>query len=566
MKKKVIAALLAATMVLGMTACGGGDTQSSAPAESSEESSAEESSESSDASDAGEEESSAAEESAGGEEAAGGDIDTSEHVVINYMTTGDAPSGEAKERLDEMMAELNAILTEKVNAELEIYYISWTDYLSNYNLTLARMDGTVDLVGTASDWLDAWPNSKNGAFIELSEEMLQTYAPKTWASIPAENWEMCKYNGEIYLIPEDNYAQWTNHGFTYRLDWAKEAGLADGVHSWEDMTTYFKWVKENKADITPWDSDGTQYATMVGGWISSHSNYIAIEGINSGAMWGGTKDDPYTIYSPYMTDTDSLVEFAKMMKEWDEIGVWKTDVLNNTTSTNRDDYRIGKVAAEQHHTQTWTDLVSHTEANKIYQEDENAESGFFYFGEETQNVVALSITHGAMAVSAGSANPERALMVYDLLRNDPDCYTLFNYGIKGVSWDTNDEGLRVIPEGYNSDTDNINGMTNFWWGRNDDLEVRDATRDWDKIDAMYAEYDKIKIPYQYGLFVPEVDSIEGQISNINEVHTNYMKQIAFGKYSGTAEEIVAEYQAALEAAGINEVTEELQRQISEVYQ
>ncbi len=566
MKKKVIAALLAATMVLGMTACGGGDTQSSAPAESSEESSAEESSESSDASDAGEGESSAEEESAGGEEAASGDIDTSEHVVINYMTTGDAPSGEAKERLDEMMAELNAILTEKVNAELEIYYISWTDYLSNYNLTLARMDGTVDLVGTASDWLDAWPNSKNGAFIELSEEMLQTYAPKTWASIPAENWEMCKYNGEIYLIPEDNYAQWTNHGFTYRLDWAKEAGLADGVHSWEDMTEYFRWVKENKSDITPWDSDGTQYATMVGGWISSHSNYIAIDGINSGAMWGGTKDDPYTIYSPYMTDTDSLVEFAKMMKEWDEIGVWKTDVLNNTTSTNRDDYRIGKVAAEQHHTQTWTDLVSHTEANKIYQEDENAESGFFYFGEETQNVVALSITHGAMAVSAGSANPERALMVYDLLRNDPDCYTLFNYGIKGVSWDTNDEGLRVIPEGYNSDTDNINGMTNFWWGRNDDLEVRDATRDWDKIDAMYAEYDKIKIPYQYGLFVPEVDSIEGQISNINEVHTNYMKQIAFGKYSGTAEEIVAEYQAALEAAGINEVTEELQRQISAVYQ
>ena len=31
-----------------------------------------------------------------------------------------------------------------------------------------------------------------------------------------------------------------------------------------------------------------------------------------------------------------------------------------------------------------------------------------------------------------------------------------------------------------------------------------------------------------------VDSIEGQISNINEVHTNYMKQIAFGKYSGVS--------------------------------
>lgn len=557
MKKKLIAALLTATMVLGMAACGGSDGQQGSSSESqSEESKAEESS------DAGEE--SSAEESTDGEEASGTtDIDTSEHVVINYMTTGDAPSGVQKERHDEMMAELNKILTEKVNAELEVYFISWTDYLSNYNLTLARMDGTVDLVGTASDWLDAWPNSKNGAFLELSEDMLKTYAPKTWESVPAENWDLCKYNGEIYLIPEDNYAQWTNHGYIYRLDWAKQAGLADGVHSWEDMTTYFKWVRENQPDITAWDSDGTHYAQMVSGWMASHSTYVPIDGINSGALWGGTKEDLYTVYSPYVTETDSLVEYAKMMKEWDEMKVWKTDVLNNTTSTNRDDYRIGKSAADQHHTQTWTDLVSHTEANKIYQDDPNAESGFFYFGEETQNVVALSITHGAMAISAGSANPERALMVYDLLRNDPDCYKLFNYGIQGVSWDVNEEGLRITPEGFNSDTDSM--CTNFWWGRNDDLEIKDATRDWDKIDALYEEYDKIKIEYPYGQFVPDIDSVKDKIENCNEVHSTYMRQISYGKYSGTPEDIVAEYQAALEAAGINDVTAELQRQFDELY-
>ena len=401
-------------------------------------------------------------------------VDTSEHVVITYMTTGETPTG-TKEKYDEMMAELNKILTEKCNAELQTYFISWTDYLSNYNLTLAQMDGTVDLVGTASDWLDAWPNSKNGAFLELSEDMLKTYAPKTYASVPAENWELCKYDGEIYLIPEDNYAQWTNHGFIYRLDWAKAAGLADGVKSWEDLTTYFKYVKETYPDIIPWDSDGTQYAQMAGGWIASHSNYVPIDGINSAAMWGGTRDDLYTVYSPYVTDTDSLVEFAKMMKEWDEIGVWQTDVLNNTSSTNRDDYRIGKVAAEQHHTQTWTDLVSHTPANTIYDDDPNAETGFFYFGQETGNVTALSITHGAMAISAGSKNPERALMVYDLLRNDPECYKLFCYGIEGVSYEVTDDGLRTTPEGYNQDTDNINGTTNYWWGRNDDLEILDAT-------------------------------------------------------------------------------------------
>ena len=154
-------------------------------------------------------------------------------------------------------------------------------------------------------------------------------------------------------------------------------------------------------------------------------------------------------------------------------------------------------------------------------------------------------------------------MVYDLIRNDPDCYKLFNYGIQGVSWDVNDEGLRITPEGYNSDTDGM--VTNFWWGRNDDLEIKDSTMDWDKIDKLYEEYDKIKIEYPYGQFVPDIDSIKDKIENINEIHTNYMKQIAYGKYSGSAEDIVAEYQEKLKAAGIDDVTAELQRQFDELY-
>lgn len=542
MKKKFLAALLVIAMAASLVACSSNQTpkeeKGSVSVGGNAESGSASTAESSDAA----------------------SVDTSEHVVITYMTTGDKPSITAT---DEMMAELNKILTEKVNAELQIYYIGWTDYLSNYNLTLAQMDGTVDLVGTASDWLDAWPNAKNGAFMKLSDDMLKTYAPKTWESVSPEHWELCKYDGDIYLMPEDNYAQWTNHGFIYRLDWAKEAGLANGIHRWEDMTAYFKYVKEAYPDIIPWDSDGTHHAQLASGWLASHSNYVAIEGIASGGLWGGTRGDLYTITTPSYTDTQMMVDFANMMKEWDTIGVWKTDVLNNTASSNRDDYRIGRVAAEQHHTQTWTDLVSHTNNNTIYKDDPDADSGFFYFGEETKNVTALSITHGAMAISAASKNPERALMVYDLLRNDPDCYKLFNYGVEGRQWELTGEGLRQQPASYNKDVDEI--VTNFWWGRNDDLEIKDASRNWDAIDAMYAEYDKIKIDYPYGQFVPDVDNIQAQINNINEIHTNYMKQISFGKFQGTAEDIVAEYQAALKAAGMEEVTAELQRQFDELY-
>ena len=74
MKKKLLASLLSLTMVAGLAACGNGgngsgDTSGSGQAEA---------------------------------------VDTSEHVVITYMTTGGKPENSAT---DDMLAELNKILT-----------------------------------------------------------------------------------------------------------------------------------------------------------------------------------------------------------------------------------------------------------------------------------------------------------------------------------------------------------------------------------------------------------------------------------------------------------------------
>lgn len=527
MKKRILSLLLAAVMVVSLTACGKKE---------------------------------AAVENEASETVSAGEIDTSEHVVINYMTTSDVPTNTAT---SDMLEELNKILTEKVNAELQIYYIGWSDYLSNYNLTLAQMDGTVDLVGTSTDWLDAWANAKRGAFLELSEEMLQTYAPKTWESVPAEHWELCKHDGDIYLMPEDNYATWINHGFTYRLDWAKEAGLENGCHSWEDMTTYFKYVKENYPDVTPWDSNGTHSVYTASGWVASNTKFIPIDGIASGNLWGGTEDDLYKVTCPFY-ETDLLLEFAEMMKEWDEIGVWKTDVLNNTTADSQADFKIGRTAAHQHHAETWRGLCNKNDStNTIYAEDEDAEAGFFWFGEETGNVVEMNITHGAMAVSAGSKNPERALMVYDLLRNDETCYRLFNYGIEGRQYEIDENGMRYTPDTYDSDEDGL--AVAFWWGRNDDLELKDAAMNWDAIEPMYDIFESEAVSYPYGQFIPDTTNIQSYIQNCNDQHNNIVKQIAYGKYTGTPEEIVAQYKEAMKAAGVEIVMEELQRQMDEVY-
>ena len=98
------------------------------------------------------------------------------HVIITYLTTGDKPKDSGT---SEMLEKLNERLNELVNAELEIYYITWNNYQTNYNLKLAEKDGSIDLIGTATDWLDAWKNAGLGNFMPLSDEMIKTYAPKT---------------------------------------------------------------------------------------------------------------------------------------------------------------------------------------------------------------------------------------------------------------------------------------------------------------------------------------------------------------------------------------------------
>lgn len=479
-------------------------------------------------------------------------IDTSEHMVIKFVVLGDKPTNG---QLETVMAELNAKLTEKVNAELELYWVEWADWQTQYNLLLASGDSTIDLIGTATDWLDAWPNSKKGAFLELTEDMLKTYAPQTYAAVPTDHWEMCKLNGSIYLIPEDNYAQWTNHGFIYRGDWATQFGLTNGVNSFEELGQYFAGIKTNYPDIIPWDASASGQAfgqQLAGGYFQSNTKSIFIDGLTVPIFFGTSLEDMFTLASPYM-EGDEYVTFAKMMKEWGDAGYWREDVLNYTGDTRAEMY-AGQTGADQHHTQTYYTTVR----PQMDIKQPGSEVKFFSFSEPSKNLMNLVITHGALAVGANSAHPERALMVYDLLRNDPEIYTLFNYGIEGTQYVITAEGTLARPEGYDETNDSY--TPNFWYGRNDALEVDNSTWYTGK-GEMFANYSSYSTDYPYSQLVFDTDAIAPYMANMSEVYTSYVTAIAFGK-AGDPEQAVADFRTAMKDAGYNEVKAALQEQLT----
>ena len=208
-----------------------------------------------------------------------------EPVTITYLTIGDKPINGMTEQV---VDKLNEILLKKANAKLDIYYIGWNDYLENYNHTLDMVSVNLDLVATGSDWLDAWPNAVKGNFMPLTEEMLQKCCPQTYKNVSAKEWRCCSYNDKIYFIPENEYTQWINHGFVYRGDIARDAGL-DSITSWSDLDKYFKYLTT---------SSPVTFATdFAASWLSSFV-FVCPSKIGSRCLMATMAVIPFLVSAP----------------------------------------------------------------------------------------------------------------------------------------------------------------------------------------------------------------------------------------------------------------------------
>ena len=464
-------------------------------------------------------------------------------VEITMLTLGNKPTNG---RLEAMLEKFNEKLVEKANAKLDLFYIEWADWQTQYNVQLLSGDDNVDLIATATDWLFGWENAQKGAFLPLSEEMLKAHAPKTWAQVEADgHWDLTKLDdGNIYFLPEDNYTQYTNHGFFYRGDWAREAGIENGeITKFEDFSKYFEWIKANKPDIYPWDVPGTNEAALTG-YIQGHTDFQTLQQVTAGNFFPfhTTAAAPYTVTSWYM-DGDALIEAANLAKQWNDLGVWREDVLN-FDGDSREALYAGLTGTDQHHTQTYlTQIVSNMNAKQP-----GSDPKFFYWGKENGNFFKDIYTHGAMAVSANSRNPEKALEVYDLIRNDKEMYMLFVYGIEGEDYIIREDGVLDRPEGWDMSTMDL--ATNYWWGRTDEFEPVRTTDAPNKAEVI-AELDAVAKDYPYSTLLINKPNIDSTTAAMAAVLAEYIPQLQYGKFDDPAA-AVAEMRQKLKDVGYEE--------------
>ncbi|RAP74990.1 DUF3502 domain-containing protein [Paenibacillus montanisoli] len=471
-------------------------------------------------------------------------IDTSEFETISYVMLGDKPKNG---QLEKVMEKVNAIMKEKINAELEFKWVEWADWQTKYNLLLASGE-PIDLITIGTDWLDTWGNAQRGAFLPLND-LLEKYAPLTYAEISQEDWDQSKFKDDIVLIPENHYTQWVNHGIYYRGDWAKEFGITEPIKDFDTLGKYFQGVKDNKPNVVPFDVAGAP-GTFYTGFATSYTDMIELP-ISTGyalAFFGKSYDERYTVDSPIFND--QFVDFAKKMKEWGDKGYWREDALNYKGDT-RGALKAGQSGADAHHTGTFKTL--RVDMDKA---QPGSELQMFAYSDTRGNLISMPITHGGTSVGAHSKHPERALMAYELIRQDEEVYKLINYGLEGVQYEIKD-GRRVRPAGYDDARDSF--YTDFWGGRMDKFEIPTDT-EWSGMGDIYKKYDEIKKPFPYGKFVFDKTSVDPEMTAISQVIGELMPSILAGK-AGDPTEAVNALRDKLKAAGYDKVKDEIQKQL-----
>ncbi|CAM3635168.1 DUF3502 domain-containing protein [Cohnella lubricantis] len=464
-------------------------------------------------------------------------VDTSEEVKLKMILLGGKPVD-----YDLVFGELNKLLKEKINATVEVEFLDWADWNQKYPLKFAANE-QFDLVYTAN-WAYYNDQSLKGGFLELTEDMLQKYAPKTWAAMPAVSWDQAKVNGKLYMVPNNN-VEVTNKVVLYREDLRQKYNLPE-INSLESYANYLKTVAQNEKGITAYGAkaaDGWKWHELDQATLEHNNDFKVIDTRVPLAI--KLDDATGKVFNIY--DTPEFKELLAYYKDLADNGVWSKNVVNNKNDVWQD-MKAGKVSSYAQNLGTVAANLAEARRDTPDQQFAIAD-----IAPNSKKLAAISTQNG-MAIHATSANPERALMLIDLLQNDKEIHDLTMYGIAGSHY--NPEGDDKYTAGPNA----VNypaGISN--WGWNSELNRQDASYPQEANDIFDGWQSKI---YHYPLetYVFDDSNVKSEVANIGNVIIRYGIPLEYGLIKDT-DKGVADLIEQLKAAGIDKVQQEMQSQI-----
>ncbi len=433
---------------------------------------------------------------------------------------------------DQMLEILNGYLLEDLNASLKVEWIGWGDFSNQYPLMLASGE-KIDLIYTSS-WLGYYQHAQRGAFLAL-DEIGPEYASISFQKESSVALVEATVNGHIYALPP-NYSAYATFGTLVRGDLREAYGI-DPIEDIEGYGAYLEAIVENNPELIPTAMYATQ--TPIDGLYFYSQGLYPLSGdvATNSPYWIDIDDPEGTVVN--IVEMESLPEMLAMTRNWYQLGYWQSAVLSMKDNNMM---RKGDAASMLHLISSWSSMMV---SNPEY------DSEYTNFIDQSYK---LPYMQDGMAIPVSSDNPERALMLLELLRNDRRYYDLMSYGIEDVHYTFNNEGKMVA-----LDVDGFQADTYCSWGFRDQEMQYDMAAYTDEYYEVQQQIEASAVSNVYTMFKLEIEPIKLEYEAVSDVMQQYYVPLKLGLVDPQVG--LEELKRALDSAGIDKVTEEVQRQI-----
>ena len=429
---------------------------------------------------------------------------------------------------------INAYIAEKgLNVEIKLTDISSGEYGDKVNLALANNE--INLLWTASWEAVIGTNDlvpKNAVY-DITDLLPGT---ALYTSMDEGQWSASSYNGRNYFVPvyKDNVE---GYDFMFRKE------LVD-KYNW-DVTSVKKL-----ADLEPMLADAkaeglkypylTQKTAMFYRWyLDDFYFFTADANTNFFAISGETNEVIDTILTP------QYAEFCKLMGDWAEKGYISEDdatKVTTDTTTQTKDWAIS----------WWTDLPNNVEANSRYNQEVVMQPATKHWAHSTSNL-------GSCYCITANSTPEQAKAAIDflgLLYTDSKLADIYTFGIEGEDFEYTQTADQKIPHV----TQHSDAYNHSMWESASATVVTPLDVEPDNKAEMYIDFNKAEAAPGAG-FRFDKTPVEAAYTACSNLFEQYGFALENGAVPADAvDAYIAEYQAALDAAGYQTVLAEFQNQ------
>lgn len=462
---------------------------------------------------------------------AGGSGDSEEVVELKWYLIGDEPSDK-----DLVFEKVNEYTAEKIGVTINPVFVGFGDYSQKLQVTINAGDD-YDLCFSCSWANDYLQNARKNSFLAL-DDLLPEYGKEMYESIDERFWEAAKVNGVTYGVPsEKEIASMPMWVFTKELVDKYDIPYED-IHDLEDLEPYLKLIKEKEPDYVP------LYLTK----DFSVPIYMDLIADPVGIEFG---DETLTVKNLF--ETEKLKETVETMRKYYEAGY-----INMEAATASDDKSVKR-------------FVTKGDGQPYAETTWSKDLGYEVVTSEIMDAqVTNTSARGALtAINARTEHPEKCVELLNLVNTDAYLRNLLNYGIEGTHWEKlelTDEEKEEAEGIYDADfkvefTDQRENYSVTYWGIgglfNTYVMSTDPVDKWE----VFREFNAEAVDAPSWGFDFDPTNVSTEVSGFGNVKSEFAASLFTG--SVDPEETLENLNTKLEAAGIDKVIEEMQKQIDE---